>query len=408
MKKTKPANNLCFLNYGFCKNNQEMQKMFADLQSKFYPLIKRFFPQHYLLKHNPASYLGYLGRHSESHPLFLRFNVKELYLSMSKLSIEPVLAENYEELTGNLPPAELNQQLYLAFDSKCLNEPDHFTRESFISELKFDKKCTNHFCPNGWNHKNKLSYFVAAIYMSGLCHTLSRWPFLCFHDEFVVLFQSKAEIAECLLLAYLRLNRIGLDFDPESICSGRTDEKSFQFMGFECKGDRFDVPAEEEKKFRHKIIGLTTLTKQYKDQKAFIKQLNRQINTFGNHYKHGEVAATFARLDKFIRKRVRQFLSLEGDLKGRTPDLPHTSAELCRKLKLASLKKLSDAGMPGMKYISFNVKNLQSEKSLGFSKVMSDKLLGETIHRYKELCYQQKIVVKLLEHLSPLSDEIIR
>lgn len=383
--------------------------MYTDLHSKFMPLVRRHFPQHYLLQHNPFWFLDYLDKHAATHPYFLRFNIRQFYTSLAQLAIEPVLIDNYEELTGNTSPAQMNQRLHLAFNSKFISKFDLVSLSNSTSNLKVGNRCSSKPCSKGWNHKNRLSYIVGAAYMMGLYHTLSRWPFLCFHDDFVVLFHSKAEIADCLLFVYHRLDQIGLELDPVSLSSGRLDQEGFQFMGFECKGNTFEIVPEKVRAFRHKIIKVTTFTRQYKNQKTFIKQLNRQIDIFGHYYKHGQVTDTFTRIDVFIRKRVRQFLFFASDMEDRTTNLPHGSYELYSNLGLLSLKRLFKENIKKMKGHSSVKVNSKAcwDGSPVFNKPIVEKLLQQMLIRNMELYRQQKLVIRLLEHLAPLFDEII-
>jgi len=249
-------------------------------------------------------------------------------------------------------------------------------------------------------------FVVTAAYMLGFYHALSRWPFLCFHDDFIVLFHSQAEIAECLLLVYLRLQNLGLKLDSSNINSGRVYQNGFVFMGYKYKGNAFGVSQVSEKAFRHKIIRLTTFNRKYKNQKAFIKQLNHQIAVFGHYYKYAQVAARFKELDSFIRKRVRQFLFLASDLQNRTSNLPNNSRALYSKLGLYSLVKLGQS--IETKLVSDSAVMVNSElgmdESPDFNKIKVEKLLQQTLVRYIELRREEKIVIGLLEHLAPFSN----
>jgi hypothetical protein len=251
---------------------------------------------------------------------------------------------------------------------------------------------------------------VGAAYLLGLYQTLSRWPFLCFHDDFVVLFRSQAEMAECLLLVWLRLDQIGLELNKTSISSGRVHQEGFSFMGYEYKGENFVIQPEKEKDFRHQVIRLTTFLRPYKNQKAFIKQLNRKIMVFGNYYKHGLNLESFIRLDKLIRKRVRQYLFLVSDLKDRTDNLPKDSDTLYAELGLCSLVHLNQVKETKKSGSISTSARMNTELDFGTlpvcNKAKVAKLLQQMLVRYSEQQRQQNVVIELLEHLAPLSNEI--
>ena len=408
MRQFKKFKDCDVLHHYFGKNTIETQKMYDYLQIKFMPLIKEYFPHHYLLEHRPACFLNYLNKHGSTHPYFLRFNIKQFYRSITQFEIEPVLIDNYEELTGCYPPASMSQYLHLGFDSKFNGNFNFSSMSGLTEDMGIHNRYAGTPCRHALYENKKFLFMVTAAYMLGLCHALSRWPFLCFHDDFVVLFHSQAEIAECLLLVYLRLQNIGLELNSSNISSGQIYQDGFMFMGYEYKGNTFGISHVSEKDFRHKIIKLTTFSRKYKSQQAFIKQLNHQITIFGHYYKHAQVAARFKELDNFIRKRVRQFLLLASDMQNRVTNLPHGSLALYSELGLCSLVKLHQAKetkMVGYSPLMVNAKPSMDESPV-FNKIIVEKLLQQTLFRYKELHRQKEIVIELLEHLAPLSKEI--
>ncbi|BBE16242.1 hypothetical protein AQPE_0379 [Aquipluma nitroreducens] len=404
-KKFKGSN---VLHHYIGRNTIETQKMYNYLQINFMPLIKEYFPLHYLLERRPKCFFNYLDKHSSTHPYFLRFNIKQFYPSITKLDIEPVLINNYEELTGCFTPANMSQYLHLGFDSKFTGNFNFSSISGLTENMGIDSRLSGTPCRHALYENDKLLFVVTAAYMLGFYHALSRWPFLCFHDDFVVLFHSQAEVAECLLLVYLCLQNLGLELNSSNISHGRVYQDGFIFKGYEYTGNTFCISPVSEKAFRHKIIRLTTFSRKYKNQQAFIKQLNHQITVFGHYYKYAQVAARFKELDSFIRKRVRQFLFLASDLQNRTSNLPNNSRALYSKLGLYSLVKLrqtKETKMVGYSPVMGNAGSDMDESPV-FNKIIVEKLLQQTLFRYIELRRQEKIVIGLLEHLAPLSDEI--
>jgi hypothetical protein len=408
MKQFKKIKHSGVLHHYIGKNTIEIPKMYHYLQINFMPLVKENFPHHYLFERRPAWISNYLDKRANTHPYFLRFNIKQLYPSITKLDIEPTIINNYEELTGCCAPASMSHYLHLGFDSKFTGNFNFSSMSGLTEDLGVDPRYSGTLCRHALYENNKFLFLVTAVYMLGLCHALSRWPFLCFHDEYVVLFQSKAEIAECLLLVYLRLQNIGLELNTNDITPGRVYHEGFMFVGYEYKGNKYSISPVSEKDFRHKIIRLTTFSRKYKNQQAFIKQLNRQITVFGHYYKHAQVAASFKELDRFIRKRVRQFLILAIDLQNRTTNLPHSSHSLYSGLGLCSLVRLSES--QETKNINYSPSMVNAggfmDESPAFNNGIVEKLLKKTLLRYIELRKQEKIVIGLLEHLAPLSKEI--
>ena len=390
------------------KNTIETKKMYNYLQINFMPLIKEYFPHHYLFERRPAYFLDYLDKYANTHPYFLRFNIKQFYPSITQLDIEPVLINNYEELTGCSAPASMGQYLHLGFDSKFAGNFNFSSMSGLTEDMGIDSRYSGTPCRHALYENNRFLFMVTATYMLGLCQALSRWPFLCFHGDFVVLFRSRAEIAECLLLVYLRLHQIGLELNPGSIDSGQVSQDGFLFMGYQYKENAFGISQGTEKAFRHQIIRLTTFNREYKSQQAFIKQLNHQITVFGHYYKHVHATTCFNELDTFIRKRVRQFLSLASDMQNRVINLPQSSSDLYSELGLCSLVRLLQSKETKMVNCSpvFGNSEPDIDESPVFNKIKVEKLLQQTLVRYKEIKSQEKIVIELLEHLAPLSKEI--
>lgn len=195
-------------------DSRKIKDMENYLRDMFMPLIKEHFPQHYLMKSKSVLFRDYLDSHCLTHRYFLRFNIENFYKKVSKYSIGPVLLRNFEELYGNSAPDQLCQHLEAG--------PD----------LWFSERPWSAALP----HERNLLCLAAGMYMLGLCMSLNRWPFLCYHHEFVVLFRSEDEIEECLAQVNLELKRLKLDIDEDTISSGEVFHKGFKFMDIEFTG----------------------------------------------------------------------------------------------------------------------------------------------------------------------------
>lgn len=408
MKQFKSLKDHNLLHHYLGKNTNETQKMYNYLLLEFMPLIKEYFPRHYLLEHRPAWLSNYLDKNAYSHPYFLRFNIKQFYPSITQLDIEPILIDNYEELTKCPAPATMSQYLHLGFDSKFIGDFNFSSTSGLTEDMGIDRRYVCTPCRRSLYENTNFLFMVTATYMLGIYHTLSRWPFLCFHDDFIVLFNSPAEIAECLLLVYLRLQNIGLEIDLNNISSGHVYQDGFVFMGYQYKGNTIGISQVSEKDFRNKIISLTTPGKKYKSQQAFIKQLNHQIKVFGHYFKHAQVAVSFSELDNFIWKRVRKFLFPASNVQNGVTNFPRRSQSFYTELGLCTLASLRRAKETTLRNPSPEIGNVESntDEFPVFNKAIVEKLLQQILYRYKELRRQEKTVAGLLEHLVPLSKEI--
>lgn len=180
-----------------------------SLRMMFMPLVRKHFPLHYLLRRRNDRYQAYLDCCTQTHPYFLYFEIVRFYSTITHKSIGADLLCNFEELSGYAVPK--NMQAHL------LQGPDLWFADTPWSR--------------NFHDDDDLLCIAAGAYLLGLCQGLSRWPFLCHHEKFVVLFSAEAEIEECLQQVHLELERLGLRLNPHTFCSGQAFPKGFTFVG---------------------------------------------------------------------------------------------------------------------------------------------------------------------------------
>ena len=185
------------------------------LRELFLPLIKNNFSNHYLLGVDTVRYQSYLNQHAKSHPCFLRFSIDPLYQKVVFFSIGKVLHENYKALSGSIAPAYFRDHLHSG-------PQQWFTKDPWNKEL---------------SQVSELLIFATGAYLLGLCKVLSNWPFLCYHNEFLVLFRSESEIRTCTHQVEQELERLNLDVDPLSIKLGKDSFDTFFSTDLSFKGD---------------------------------------------------------------------------------------------------------------------------------------------------------------------------
>ena len=168
------------------------------LRVLFLPLIKKYFPYHYLSRADSVSYQYFMDQYSSTHRYFLHFNIHQFYENIVNYSIGPVLLDNYEMLYGFAAPEHLCNHLLTGPERWFVNKP--------------------------WNkghvHEKNLLYIAAGAYLLGLCLSIVRWPFLNYHSDYMVLFRTEAEINECIDIVNFELARLNLKLDQNSIRSG--------------------------------------------------------------------------------------------------------------------------------------------------------------------------------------------
>ena len=173
-------------------------EMDYSLREMFMPLIRKHFPCHYLLRRRNDYYQAFLDCRVKTHPYFLYFDIALFYTTIAHKSIGSILINNYEGLFGYKTPKYMKNNLLLGPDLWFADKP---WSRNFPDE-------------------EDLLCIAAGAYMLGLCLVLSRWPFLCHHEKFVVLFSSETEIEECLQQVYFELEQLGLQLNQRTLCSG--------------------------------------------------------------------------------------------------------------------------------------------------------------------------------------------
>ena len=156
-------------------------EMDYSLRVMFMPLIRKHFPRHYLLGSPIGRYQTYLDCCAQTHPYFLYFDITQFYSTITHKSIGSILIDNYEGLFGCETPKYMKNHLLLGPDLWFADEP---WSQNFPDE-------------------EDLLCIAAGAYLLGLCQMLSRWPFLCHHEKFVVLFRVCLETSISMRLRYL-------------------------------------------------------------------------------------------------------------------------------------------------------------------------------------------------------------
>lgn len=325
-----------FLPYYKGKSSKADAELSVYLRRKFMPLVRRQFPQHGLLDVRPARRLAYIRKHSKTHRFFLRFDVARFYPSVVQPEVAAALLENYHRLSGKTPPLRMQQRVNREFGNFFAAQPYRF----------------------GLPMATKLSAITGHALLLGLCAVLSEYPFLCYQDDFLVFLPSKGEIDVCMCRVIVELDRLGLKPNVSKLSSGRFASSTVSFTGFRYAGGNFGVAPEKEEDFRAKIKTMTSLSRKYTNQAAFIKLINRAVNGFGHYYKHASVRLLFARLDGYIRQRVRRYLVLTRAVADKTANLSLSNellhgqyglrslVDICNGLKRTAVKAAVQRALP--------------------------------------------------------------
>ena len=154
-----------------------------------------------------------------------------------------------------------------------------------------------------------LSPLLCNIYLHRLDRALAAQGFTLvrFADDFVVLCHSQAEAEAALPAVRGVLAALGLTLSEEKTRIVHVEEASFTFLGYTFyRTYRFP----SDRAMRRLRAKLRPVTRRQQPQRlpAVIERVNPIVRGWGNYFCHGHCQRRFARLDAWVRMRLRSFL----------------------------------------------------------------------------------------------------
>jgi len=154
-----------------------------------------------------------------------------------------------------------------------------------------------------------LSPLLCNIYLHRLDRALAAQGFTLvrFADDFVVLCHSQAEAEAALPAVRGVLAALGLTLSEEKTRIVHVEEASFTFLGYTFyRTYRFP----SDRAMRRLRAKLRPVTRRQQPQRlpAVIERVNPILRGWGNYFCHGHCQKRFARLDAWVRMRLRSFL----------------------------------------------------------------------------------------------------
>lgn len=128
--------------------------------------------------------------------------------------------------------------------------------------------------------------------------------FVRYADDFVILCKTETEAKKALELVQNFLGGMKLETSPEKTKISHFS-KGFDFLGFSIKSRSIRMRTKSMEKFKNSIRDITT--RSHNLGKEVIEKLNRVIRGTVNYFgtKFSTMSATFFKLDRWIRKRIR-------------------------------------------------------------------------------------------------------
>ncbi len=189
-------------------------------------------------------------------------------------------------------------------DGKVLELIDGWLRQDVVQDLQ-------RWTPTGGTPQGAvISPLLANIYLHPL-DTLLRergWKMVRYADDFVVLCQSAHEAQAALgaIQQWVHDNGLALNMEKTSIGNCRTGRGAFEFLGYRFTGRSRYVRPKSLQKFKDTIRRRTGRSRSG-TLSEIIHELNRVLRGWFNYFQHAK-AATFSRLDAFVRRRLRAVL----------------------------------------------------------------------------------------------------
>lgn len=278
---------IVYLPAGSYQNNWNPGTLHAYLRKLFIPLVRKQFPQHFLSGFRSDHMVFYIEENAGKYPFFLQFDVDEFNPYVSHEIVYRVLISNYQKLSSAVPSDNEKQNMFGYLG-------DFFRNRSNLL----------------WEQETKrVDMFIVSLLFMGICHTISRFPFVCTRRKFLVFCSSMDEVEN---IKHDLTGEFGSMISSENIKVGLFAHSSVEIAGFRVDKGQVWVSSKAEFNFQARILKLTLPNRKYKSKHAFIKQINTQVNRFGNYYKYGQVSFLFASLDALIYQHVSRYLLENG------------------------------------------------------------------------------------------------
>jgi RNA-directed DNA polymerase len=154
-----------------------------------------------------------------------------------------------------------------------------------------------------------LSPLLCNIYLHRLDQALTAqgYTLVRYADDFVVLCQSQAEAEAALQAVRAVLAELGLSHSEEKTRIVHVEEASVTFLGYTFyRTWRF--PSDRAMQRLRAKLRPVTRRQQPRPLREIVAAVNPILRGWGNYFRHGHCQKRFARLDAWVRMRLRSFL----------------------------------------------------------------------------------------------------
>lgn len=154
-----------------------------------------------------------------------------------------------------------------------------------------------------------LSPLLCNIYLHRLDQALTAqgYTLVRYADDFIVLCRSQAEAEAALQAVRRSLAELGLTLSEEKTRIVHVEEASVTFLGYTFyRTWRF--PSDRAMQRLRAKLRPVTRRQQPRPLREIVAAVNPILRGWGNYFRHGHCQQRFARLDAWVRMRLRSFL----------------------------------------------------------------------------------------------------
>lgn len=169
-----------------------------------------------------------------------------------------------------------------------------------------------------------ISPLLANIYLNPLDHLMAAlgWEMVRYADDFIILCHTRAEAEEALAQVRAWVKEAGLVLHPEKTrIVDASQPGGFDFLGWHFERG-WKWPREKSVKRFKEVLRQQTPRTSGKSLGEIIARLNRRLQGWWRYFAGGN-GSLYARLDCWLRMRLRSILRKRGRRKGRGRGLDH-------------------------------------------------------------------------------------
>jgi GTPase SAR1 family protein len=363
------------------KDDLLMKQCAKELREVFLPQLRRRLKMHHLNAWNQHAIIDFVAKYKHEYPYFFRADIAKYYPNANAYLLVAMAQIAHRDLFG-LTHVSKN------FKEKFLQGMQRWV-QSLPKELGI---------PMG----SSMSIIMSALGLIPIWLGIKKKfdvKFIVFVDDVLILCKSDYDARRVWIFLAEELEKtLKLHLNVDKTVSGRFAKKSVIFCGWCFSGGYVRIEQEKVKRFEDRFLECIKRSKR-DNTRAFIKKINRKITGFGNYYKHGNVLRQFEKLDCFIRKEVRKWLS--GNANSKAYDNKGLEDLGLHSLEKCYLKAHKKKGSPEQTKLR-PVERYYAEKPAAFDYGVLNKLAqdGETMTK------QLHDIVKLLRQQNKLLEKI--